>query len=185
MEKDLTKNWGWMALRGVAAVVFGVLTLMNPVTSLALLVLLFGSYALVDGISAVVAALANRKVEGHWVALLIGGVGGIVTGVCTFFWPGITAILLLYLIAFWALFVGFSEIGAAVRLRKIITGEWILALAGVASVALGLFLLSRPALGAVALVLWIGWYALFSGGLLIALGLRLRSWGRAHEARTA
>jgi uncharacterized membrane protein HdeD (DUF308 family) len=184
MENILARHWGWMALRGVVAVIFGVLTLMNPATTLALLVLLFGSYALVDGIFAVVAAITSRKLEGHWLALLIGGLGGIVIGVCTFFWPGITATLLLYLVAFWALFVGFSEIGAAIRFRKTITGEWILALAGVASVALGLFLLSRPALGAVALVLWIGWYALFSGILLIVLGLRRRRSWRAPDTRT-
>lgn len=183
MEKNLARKWGWVALRGVVAVVFGVLTLMNPATTLALLVLLFGSYALVDGIFAVVAAITNRTTEPHWLVMLIGGLGGIVIGICTFLWPGITATLLLYLIAFWALFVGFSEIGTAIRFRKTITGEWILALAGAASVALGLFLLSRPGLGAVVLVLWIGWYALFSGVLLIVLGLRLRSsWG-THDAR--
>jgi uncharacterized membrane protein HdeD (DUF308 family) len=185
VEKILARNWSWVALRGVVAIVFGVLTLMNSAITLALLVLLFGTYALVDGILAVVAAITSRTTEAHWLLLLIGGLGGIVFGVCTLLSPGITATLLLYLIAFWTLFIGFSEIWAVIRFQSAITGEWILALAGFASVALGLFLVRHPALGAVAFVLWIGVYALFLGILLIILGLRLRRWWRAHDARTA
>jgi uncharacterized membrane protein HdeD (DUF308 family) len=182
MDTLLTRNWGWVALRGVVAVIFGLLTFMNPGITLSVLVLFFGAYSLVDGVFAVIAAIRNRRAEGHWVALLIGGIAGIIIGVCTFFAPGITAIVLLYFIAVWALVMGFSEIVAAIRLRKVITGELMLMLAGVASVVLGLFLLSRPALGAIALVVWIGAYAFVSGILLIALGFRLRSWARRHEA---
>jgi uncharacterized membrane protein HdeD (DUF308 family) len=184
MERVLVRNWSWVALRGVVAVIFGVLTLMNSAITLALLVQLFGTYALVDGILAVVAAITSRATEAHWLFLLIGGLGGIVFGMCTFLTPGITATLLLYLIVSWAFFVGFTEIWAVIRFQEAITGEWILALAGFASVAFGLFLVRHPALGAVAFVLWIGVYALFLGILLILLGLRLRSWWRAYDART-
>lgn len=185
MDYMLCRNWGWVALRGVVAIIFGILTLMNPAITLAVLVLLFGAYALVDGVFAIVTAITNRKNEPRWVALLIVGLAGIVFGACTFLAPGITATLLLYFIAFWALVVGFSEVAAAIRLRKVITGEWMLALAGAASVILGLFLVSRPALGALAVVLWIGAYALLSGVLLILLAFRLRSLGRTLGARAA
>ena len=169
-------------MRGVAAVIFGLLTVMNPGITLAVLILFFGAFSLIDGILAVIAAIRNRKAESHWVTLLIGGIAGIIIGVCTFLAPGISAIVLLYFIAVWALIIGFSEIMAAIRLRKIITGEWMLVLAGVASVALGLFLLSRPAVGAIALVIWIGVYAFVSGILLIALAFELRRWLRNRPA---
>lgn len=184
MINMLARNWGWIAMRGVVALIFGVLTLMNPAITLAVLVLFFGAYALVDGIFAVVAAIMNRKAEPHWVALLIGGLAGIAIGICTFLAPGITATLLLFFIAAWAIIVGVAEIAAAFRLRKVITGEWMLVLAGILSVALGLLLVSRPAAGALALVLWIGAYALVSGLLLIGLAFRLRSWGRSYGAMT-
>lgn len=185
MENILTRNWGWVALRGVAALIFGLLTLMNPAITLAVLVLFFGAYALVDGIFAVVTAIANRRGEPHWVALLIAGLAGIVIGICTFLAPGITATLLLYFIAAWAIIVGIAELTAAFRLRKIVTGEWMLVLAGILAVALGLLLLTRPAVGALAVVLWIGAYALVSGLLLIGLAFRLRSLGRLHDATAA
>jgi len=182
MDTLLARNWGWIALRGVAAVIFGLLTVMNPGITLAVLIPFFGAFSLIDGILAVIAAIRNRKAESHWVTLLIGGIAGIIIGVCTFLAPGISAIVLLYFIAVWALIIGFSEIMAAIRLRKIITGEWMLVLAGVASVALGLFLLSRPAVGAIALVIWIGVYAFVSGILLIALAFELRRWLRNRPA---
>ena len=182
MEDMLTRNWGWVALRGVVALLFGLLTLWNPALTLATLLLLFGAYALVDGIFTVIAAITNRRGEPHWIALLIGGLAGIVIGVCTFFAPGVTATILLYFIAAWAVVTGIAQIMAAIRLRKVIHGEWMLALAGVLSVALGLFLFSRPAVGALAVVLWIGAYAVVMGIVLISLALRLRAWGREHGA---
>jgi len=172
-------------MRGVAALIFGLLTLMNPAITLAVLVLFFGAYALVDGIFAVVTAIANRRGEPHWVGLLVAGLAGIVIGVCTFLAPGITATLLLFFIAAWAIIVGVAELTAAFRLRKIVTGEWMLVLAGILAVALGLLLLTRPAVGALAVVLWIGAYALVSGLLLIGLAFRLRSLGRLHDPTLA
>jgi uncharacterized membrane protein HdeD (DUF308 family) len=182
MGDTLTPSWSWVVFRGVVGIVFGLLTFVAPVITLAVLVLFFGAYAMLDGICAVVAAIVNRRSEPRWVALLIGGIAGIIIGVCTFIVPRITATFLLYLIAFWAVVVGFSEIATAVRLRKVITGEWMLGLAGVLSVLLGLFLVSRPALGAIAVVLWIGGYACVTGILLVALGLKLRRGARGQES---
>jgi uncharacterized membrane protein HdeD (DUF308 family) len=180
MVDVLARNWGWVALRGVAALLFGLLTLLNPGITLAVLVLFFGAYALADGVLRVFSAIANRRGEPHWVALLVGGLASIVVGVGTFLMPGVTAIVLLYFIAAWAIVTGAAEIATAIRLRKVMTGEWLLALAGVLSVLFGVLLIARPGVGALAVVLWIGAYAIVFGIMLIALALRLRAWGRGR-----
>jgi uncharacterized membrane protein HdeD (DUF308 family) len=178
----LTRNWGWVALRGVVALLFGLLTLFNPAIALATLVLLFGAYAFADGIFMVVGGIANRRGEPRWVALLIGGLAGIAAGLVTFFWPGLTAAALLAVIAAWAILIGVAEIVAAVRLRKVMTGEWALGLAGLVAVVFGVLMLAYPAAGALAMVLWIGGYAVLAGVLLMALAFQLRNWGRHHPA---
>ena len=113
--------------------------------------------------------------------LLLEGLAGIAAGIVTFIWPGISALALLYVIAAWALVTGVLEIAAAIRLRKIITGEWLLALIGFASVTLGVILALFPDPGAFALVICIGAYAMVTGVLLVVLAFRLRSWGRSHD----
>ena len=178
----LTRNWGWIALRGAVAILFGLLTLFRPAITLATLIMLFGAYALIDGIFMVVSAIANRHGEPRWGTLLVGGLLGIAAGVATYTWPGITAAVLLAVIAVWAILMGIFEVAAAIRLRKLIDGEWALIFAGVLSVAFGVFLVMRPAAGALAVVLWIGVYALISGIALLSLGFRLRNWGRMHPA---
>lgn len=185
MVELLTRNWGWVALRGVVALLFGVLALFNPGITLVALILLFGAYALIDGIFMVVSAIARRHGGPRWVALLLGGLVGIAAGVVTYLMPGVTAVVLLMVIAVWAIFTGIAEIVAAVRLRKEIAGEWFFILAGLLALAFGAVLIVQPGAGALALVLWIGAYAVISGVLLIALGFRLRSWGRMHPAYSA
>jgi len=182
MEFLLSRNWGWIALRGLAAVVFGLLTLFDPSISLAALVLLWGAYAFVDGIFAIVSAVRDRRQEPHWVSLLVTGIAGVVAGLLTFFVPGITALVLLYFIAAWALITGIAEIVAAVRLRRVITGEWMLALAGLLSAIFGVFLFAFPGAGALTVVLWIGAYAFVLGIVLLVLAFRLRAGGVARSA---
>ena len=182
MVEALARNWGWILLRGIVAILFGVFTLFQPAIALATLVLIFGAYALVDGLSLVVAAIANRKGEKHWGTLLVGGLLGIAAGIVTFLMPNITAIALLAVIAAWAMVVGIAEVVAAIELRKVITGEWLLIVAGLASVAFGVFLIARPAAGALAVAFWIGAYAVVSGVLIMALAFRLRSWAHALSA---
>jgi uncharacterized membrane protein HdeD (DUF308 family) len=177
----LAHNWPVVMLRGVAAVLFGVVAFLAPGISLAALVLVFGAYAFADGILAIVTAVRRRGADRWWV-LLLEGLAGVAVGLLTIMWPGITALTLLYLIAAWALVTGVLEIAAAIRLRKVITGEWLLALTGVASVLFGLLLVIAPGAGALAVVLWIGAYALVFGCLLIALSFRLRRWTRAPAA---
>ena len=176
----LTRNWGWIALRGAVAVLFGLLTLFRPGITLATLIMLFGAYALFDGIFMVISAIANRHGEPRWGTLLFGGLLGIAAGVVTFTWPGLTAVILLSVIAAWAILMGIFEVAAAIRLRKQLDGEWALIFAGLLSVAFGFFVVMRPRTGALAIVLWIGLYALMSGIALLSLGFRLRNWGRMH-----
>ena len=138
--------------------------------------MLFGVYALADGIFNVIAFF--RMATNHW-ALLIEGVVGVVAGILTFAWPAITAIILLYVIAFWAIFTGIFEIIAGIRLRKAITNEWLLLVMGVLSLLFGVMILLAPGVGALAIVLWIGAYALVFGIILLAFAFRLR----AHRHR--
>ena len=176
----LTRNWGWVALRGVVAILFGLLTFFNPGITLTVLVLWFGAYAFVDGIFMVVSAITNRHGQPRWGALLAGGLLAVAAGVLTFVMPGITAMALLMLIAAWAIVTGIAEIVAAIQLRKEITGEWMFVVVGVFAVAFGVVMVAAPGAGALAVVMWIGIYALISGILLVSLGLQLRSWGRMH-----
>ena len=174
MLETLARNWGSLVLRGVAGIVFGLILLINPRVSLTLLVYFFGAWALVDGLFAIFASLANRGEEPRWVALLLAGIAGVLIGVMTFFWPGVTAVVLLFLIGVWAIAVGIGEIVAALRLRKLIDGEWILLLAGLVSVAFGVLLLFFPGAGALAMIAWIAAAAIVLGILRVGLGLRLR-----------
>jgi uncharacterized membrane protein HdeD (DUF308 family) len=171
MLHSLAKNWWALALRGLAAVLFGLLTFVVPGITLLTLVLLFGIYALADGAFNVIAFF--RPLEHHW-ALLVEGLIGLAVGVMTFAWPAITAVALLYLIAFWAIFTGVFEIIAGIRLRKAISNEWLLLLMGLLSLVFGILILFVPAAGALAIVLWIGAYALIFGIFLLALAFRLR-----------
>jgi uncharacterized membrane protein HdeD (DUF308 family) len=175
MLHALTANWWALALRGLAAVLFGLLTLFLPGITLVTLVLLFGAYALVDGVFNVVAFF--RAASHHW-ALLIEGAIGLFAGVLTFAWPAITALVLLYLIAFWAILTGIFEIVAGIRLRKVIANEWLLVALGVISLLFGLLILFAPGTGALAIVLWIGAYALVFGIFMLAFAFRLRGHRR-------
>jgi uncharacterized membrane protein HdeD (DUF308 family) len=148
-------------------------------------VLIFGADAFADGVLAIVSAVRRRGTTDEWGMLLLEGIVGVAAGLVTLFWPGITALTLLYVIAFWALLTGVLEIAAAIRLRKLITGEWLLALGGVASIVFGVAIALFPAAGALALVLWIGAYMLLFGALLVGLGFRLRARGRHHTQHAA
>lgn len=181
--ETLAQNWWLVLLRGIAGIIFGILTFTAPGISLAVLVLFFGAYSLVDGVLATISAIRWHDEIDRWWVLLIEGLAGIAAGLVTLFWPGITALALLYVIAAWAVVTGGLEIAAAIRLRKIIDGEWLLALTGILSIAVGVLLAVFPSAGALALVIWIGAYVAAAGVLLIALAFRLRSWGRTHNPR--
>jgi uncharacterized membrane protein HdeD (DUF308 family) len=180
----LARNWWALALRGLAAVLFGIMAFAWPGMTLGVLVLLYGAYALVDGVLAIIAAVAGRTSGMPWWALLLEGVLGITVGILTFAWPGITALVLLYLIAAWAVATGVFEVVAAIRLRREIRGEWLLALSGIISVLFGIALVINPVGGALAVVWLIGAYAIAFGVLLIALGFRLRGVAKRFATTT-
>jgi uncharacterized membrane protein HdeD (DUF308 family) len=181
MLAQLARNWWILVLRGITAVIFGCLAFVWPSITLTVLVLFFGAYALVDGVFAIAAALSGRGGHERWWMLLLEGITGVAVGILTFLWPAITEVVLLFLIAAWALVTGFIEIIAAIRLRKEMTGEWLLFLSGVASVIFGVLLFASPGTGALAVVWVIGVYALLFGVLLIGLGFRLRAWQQKGE----
>ncbi len=171
----LSRYWWTLAVRGGLAALFGLAALIWPGITLRVLVWLFGFYAVVDGLLALAALLVGgRLASGRRGWLLFEGVVGIAAGVFTFLWPRITALVLLYLIAAWAVVTGLLELAAAVILRRELRGEWLLALAGVLSVAFGILLAVRPGEGAIAIVSVIGVFAIVFGAALLVLGLRLR-----------
>jgi len=169
-------NWWLLALRGLLAVLFGVLAFVWPGATVLSLVWLFGLFALVNGILSLVLAAKAPKGFPKVGSLILGGLLGILAGLLAFVMPGITALGLLILIAAWAIMTGVMDLVAAVRLRKIITNEWLLILAGIASVAFGILLLFQPAVGALALIWWIGAWAIVLGILLMIVAFRLRNW---------
>jgi uncharacterized membrane protein HdeD (DUF308 family) len=181
MAMSLVVKWWAVVLRGVAAIVFGVIAVFWPPTAVAALVLLFGAYALIDGVLNLVAAAGAPRVGRPWGWLAFEGVVSILTGLVAFFWPGLTAIALVLVIGFWSLITGIAEIVAAIALRKYIRREWLLGLSGLLSIAFGVLLFLAPVAGAVAIAIWVGAYAIVFGSLLVWLGLRLRAWGRVAE----
>ena len=170
----LARNWWAIVLRGIFAVLFGVLALTFARATLVVLVLVFGVYALLDGIFAVVAAVRAAEHHARWFVLLLEGLAGILVGIIAFFFTGLTALALLYLIAAWAIVTGVAEIVSAVRLRREVRNEWFYVISGVLSILFGAALVIFPGAGALAVVWLIGLYALLFGVVLIGLGLRLR-----------
>jgi uncharacterized membrane protein HdeD (DUF308 family) len=172
-----TRYWWLWLLRGVAAVLFGIVAFALPGITLAVLIIIAGAYLLVDGIFTIVAALRVRGRYERWWLTLLEGVFDVIAGALIFFWPGITALVLIWLIAAWAVATGILMILAAIRLRLEIAGEWLLGLGGVLSILLGVLLFLAPRAGLIIWVWMIGFYALFFGVLQIALALRLRRLG--------
>jgi uncharacterized membrane protein HdeD (DUF308 family) len=185
MLDNLSRYWWLLALRGVAAILFGILAFIWPQLTLEVLIILFGVYVLIDGVSNIITAFSRRETNDRWWVMLLEGVVGILAGVLTFLYPSLTAVILLYFIAAWAILTGVLEIVAAVRLRQEITGEWALALSGIFSIIFGILLVLFPGTGALAVVWIIGTYAIIFGALLIYLAFKVRSTGERTELKSA
>ena len=187
MLETLSRHWWAVALRGVAAILFGVLALVWPGITVFALVIVFGAYALVDGAFTLAAAFGNRdggRTRGSRGWLFARGTAGILTGIIAAVWPGITALALLWVIALWAMVTGVLEIVAAFQLRKEMRREWLLALSGALSVLFGVLLVVWPAAGVLTLIVLIGIAAIAFGITLLMLGLRLRR-ERRHDPAAA
>jgi len=174
MLHALAKNWWMLLLRGIAAIIFGVLALTWPGMTLLTLILFYGAYALIDGVLAIVAAITGGALLPRW-WLAIVGLLGIAAGLLTFVMPGLTAIVLLYFIAGWAIATGVFQVIGAIKLRKEIDNEWFLILCGIISVLFGVAMIAAPGAGALALITVIGIYAVLIGVLLVALSFRLKN----------
>jgi uncharacterized membrane protein HdeD (DUF308 family) len=168
-------HWWMLGVRGLLAVIFGLAALLWTGLTLLVLVYLFGAYALVNGVMAVIISLQERQNLRQWWVLLLEGLVGIAAGVVAFAWPAITALALLFLIAFWAIVTGFLEIAAAFSGLLPAPQEWMLGLTGVLSVLLGVFLVIRPGVGILSLMWVIGIYALIIGVLFIIRAFQLRT----------
>jgi uncharacterized membrane protein HdeD (DUF308 family) len=180
LTQALARNWWLLLLRGIIGVVFGVVALFWPGATLLSLVFLWGAYALADGVFSLWAAITGRvgeKASRWWLAA--AGIAGIAAGIIAWVMPGATALALLVLVAAWAIVTGAMQVWGAIRLRKEIEGEWLLGLSGSISILLGIVLLLQPAAGAVAVVWWIGAFAIIAGAAHIGLALKLRK--HAHR----
>lgn len=174
MIEIIINKWWVFLLRGLVAILFGVLALIWPQITLLTLVVLFGAFVLLDGIFSVIAGVTSRKENYYWWTLLFTGLLEIAIGLLTLFWPNVTGIILLYLIASWAVIVGILDIILAIQIRREIKNEWMLIIDGVFSVLIGVVLFIFPAASAVALAWLIGLFAILLGIVFIILGFRLR-----------
>ena len=173
MVHALAKNWWLLLLRGIAAIIFGLLAFAWPGLTLVTLILFYGAFVLVDGVLAVIAAITGGVPGSRWWLAIIGLLG-IAAGLVTFMMPGLTAVLLLLFIAGWAIATGVFQIIGAIKLRKEIDNEWLLILGGIISVLFGVSMMLAPGAGALALVWVIGAYSVVIGTIFVALALRLR-----------
>ncbi len=169
----LTSKWWVVALRGLLGIVFGIVALVYPGITLVSLAFVVGAYAFVDGIFAIGSAIGHGGREAVWYVL--DGILGIAVGIATFFFPTITAQALVYLVGLWAIMTGIFEVIAGFELP--FSKDWLLALAGIASVVFGVLVFANPVSGGLAIVWLIGLYAFVFGVTLLVFGLRLRGVG--------
>jgi uncharacterized membrane protein HdeD (DUF308 family) len=169
------KHWWQVAVRGLIALIFGIMLLAWPGVSLFIFAILFGAFAFVDGIFTLVAAVNYKAGAGRRTWLFVRGILGIIVGIITFFWPAITMLALVLLIGAWALVAGIMELNFAFRAVKETGAKWLFAVSGILSIILGILLLVSPIAAAIAVIWAIGAYAIIVGIVLIVLGFRLRS----------
>ena len=175
LRDALAQSWWLVLLRGIAAILFGILAFIWPGLTLLTLTFLWGAFALADGALSLWAGISGKggAIAPRW-WLAVVGIAGIIAGLLAFFWPGTTALVLLMFIAIWSIVIGVLEIWGAIQLRKEIEGEWWLILGGLVSIAFGVLLLVRPGAGALALVWTTAWFSMFMGVIFIGLSFRLK-----------
>jgi uncharacterized membrane protein HdeD (DUF308 family) len=176
------RNWWIMALRGLFAVIFGLIALLAPRIALLAFIYVFAAYALVDGGIAVITAIQERDLLYRWGWILFEGILSILAGIIAFANPSLTALVLLYIIAAWAIVTGVMEIVAAFAIREFVSREWVLALAGIVSVVFGILLFFSPGAGILSILWVVGIYGIVFGILFIVRAFQLRSWASSVTA---
>jgi len=180
MFADILSRYWWTTLfRGVLWIFFGLVAFTQPGIGLMALTYLFGGFALADGIANITRAVGGRGADQHWWLLLLSGIAAVAVGLLTLFSPGITTMVLLAWVAIWAMATGLFEMIAAVRLRKEIEGEFWLGLAGLLSVAFGIFILARPGAGMLSVLWLVGTFAMVYGLILVVAAFETRGFVRA------
>jgi uncharacterized membrane protein HdeD (DUF308 family) len=179
----LASYWWMLLIRGLLWIIFGIFAFTHPAISVVALTIYVGALFIVDGAANVISAIGGRKEEEHWWMLLLAGLAAIGVGILAMLNPLVTALALVFYLAVWAIATGLLEIGAAIRLRKEISGEIWLVLAGVVSVAFGMILMARPVRGALALLWFIALFAVIFGAILVVLALRARGFTRRLNAK--
>ena len=184
MLSAISRTWWLAALRGALAIAFGVAAFVSPGLTFDVLVLLFGAYAFFDGVVVLTFGFMAAGTHGRWWPLVLGGIVGLAIGVLTFVQPAATALALVYVIGAWAIVTGVLEIIGAIRLRKVISNEWLMGFSGAVSIVFGALVLAQPGTGALTLVFLFGYYAILAGISQIALGFRLRRLGEVLQPRS-
>lgn len=174
LSEVLAERWWAVGLRGILAIIFGLLCLLTPGIAIGALVLLFAAYMLVDGVFAIISGIRAARSGERWGLLILEGVVDLAAGAIAVIWPAITLVALVWIVAIWAIVSGALMLAAAFALNRDY-GRWLLALGGIASLVFGILLILEPLIGAVVLTLWIGAYAVVFGVLLLVLGFQLHS----------
>lgn len=177
-ESVLSRNWWMVLLRGLLAITFGVLTFTQTGITLAAMILFVGAFALIEGVMATIASIRVRRMDRDWWVLLMEGLFGVAIGLITFLNPAITVLALSFYIATWAVTLGVLRIVSAIQLRRVIKGEVWLILSGLVSMLFGVLMLVFPGAGALALVAYVGVWAMLTGFALVLLSIRLRNLGK-------
>ena len=182
--RAILHDWWMLALRGVLAIIFGLIAIFLPGIALLAFIYVFAAYAIIDGVVAVIVALRERGSLGRWGWVLFEGILSIVAGLVAFVFPGITALVLLYIVAAWAIVTGMLEIFAAYAIRPFVSREWPLVLAGILSLVFGILLIISPGAGLLSLLWLVGIYGIVFGILFIVRAFQLRSWASSVVTHT-
>jgi uncharacterized membrane protein HdeD (DUF308 family) len=176
----LSAHWGWLIARGLAAIVFGILAFAMPGLTVLTLAIVWGAYAIVDGVFAMSYGFRGKGTR-RWAYVVIGLIG-VIAGLVAFFWPNETALVLVLIIGFWMLGIGIFEIVYAIQFRRAIAHPWAVGISGLLSALVGLFIIVFPGAGALSLIWVIAAYAILYGILMIVAAFQLRRWRNTRSA---
>jgi len=180
MINFISRYWWMFLVRGVVALLLGLMALLVPDIAFASLIIFLGAYLFIDGIFSVMAAISARKTLKDWNWYLLSGITGILIGLITFYHPFATATAVIYMIAFWSLVAGLVEIAVAIRMARVIKGEGWYILGGALTILFGILLITNPIAGAITLTMLFGIYAIAIGVMLLSLSMRLRKRYKEH-----